>query len=465
MIASGIAHAQALPKKGGNPMLKAIKGKILSQQAAKTAAKGAAGTDERLIGASLYQGDIVTDSTRYIYSGTRYSDVTNIDFNSYQDNFDPSSSIMPLELGDAVHNRLAYDTMYHYSMPGSGSSLVLDIILSKAYDTDNRAVMMNFQGFDAGLPAMQQRYYITYAGTGTDIGQAVLLNDTSELFTGMFDTAQVFTVQYNAGAQREQDSLYQAGAAGYNLTTYTYTTEGLISSVLFSTSPDGVTYVPQNRSSYTYDESNRLVRDLEEVYADTEWQPSYLDSFSYTGTSPLYTHNISYAYTAGDWTPDYQFDAVLHTGFTAYDTAFVLQDWGEGILEPTLMLTFKYNTNEHLTNMYFYFADGEGGYMEDPIIDLRYFYGPIVPVSVPEVAVSAPAVKLYPNPATSHIFVEAAGKVNVSVYNLSGQLLLQQSSAAQNGGVQLNIANLPAGTYVADVQTEKGNSKVKFVKQ
>lgn len=462
MIASGAAYAQALPQKGGNPKFKTVKGKILNQQMAKTAAKGTAGVNERLIGASTYQGDIMGDSATYVYSGTRYAAVNNMDLGSYQEQYNPAANDAPFELGNSITNYLAYDTMRYYANEGSG--LALGLIVTKQYDTDDRLTRLNVLDFNAGVVNDQRRYAVSYEGTGTDIKQTVMLQDTSALFSGLFDTVGVMSVAYQSAGRRDKDSFRSYLDMEYQRATYAYTASGRIASLLYSSSSDGVTFTPDSRVTYTYDGSDRLVAGLEEFYDGTAWQPDYVDSFGYTGSSALYTYNKTYFSDGTSWIPVFQWDGILNPTFTAFDTAYVMQDLGFGI-QPLMQLVFKYNTNEHLTNLDLYFADTAGGYAEDPIAEIRYFYGPIDPVSVATAPAQQVPVKLYPNPATSHVFVEAEGQVSVSVYNLSGQLLIQQNGMAQNGSLQLNIANLPAGTYLADVQTEKGSSKVKFLKQ
>ena len=63
---------------------------------------------------------------------------------------------------------------------------------------------------------------------------------------------------------------------------------------------------------------------------------------------------------------------------------------------------------------------------------------------------------LYPNPATNMLGVRLEGKatsaINVTVYNIFGQAVLQTTQILQNGECRLNIASFPAGKYLVQIQ-------------
>ena len=70
--------------------------------------------------------------------------------------------------------------------------------------------------------------------------------------------------------------------------------------------------------------------------------------------------------------------------------------------------------------------------------------------------------RLYPVPAREEVTVSAEGLQQVTVYHLTGQVVLRQ--AASSHQVTLSIANLPQGTYFVEIQTEKGNLTEKLLK-
>lgn len=66
-------------------------------------------------------------------------------------------------------------------------------------------------------------------------------------------------------------------------------------------------------------------------------------------------------------------------------------------------------------------------------------------VSVPELLIEH--VKIWPNPATDHLFVENGHEVSrLELYNISGQQVINQPLNADR---MVNLNNLPSGAYVA----------------
>ena len=80
-----------------------------------------------------------------------------------------------------------------------------------------------------------------------------------------------------------------------------------------------------------------------------------------------------------------------------------------------------------------------------------------------------PSVKVYPNPANDKITIEfdktnALSNTNVFIYDLQGQLLIQQPIIQQK--TELNIDDLAKGMYIVKVKNSNNNTSVsKFVKE
>ena len=72
------------------------------------------------------------------------------------------------------------------------------------------------------------------------------------------------------------------------------------------------------------------------------------------------------------------------------------------------------------------------------------------------------SVRLYPNPASSQLTVEAAGMTKVSIYNLVGQCLME--GKAKDGTASLDLNGLQNGIYLVKVSTQKGSVIEKVVK-
>lgn len=81
--------------------------------------------------------------------------------------------------------------------------------------------------------------------------------------------------------------------------------------------------------------------------------------------------------------------------------------------------------------------------------------------SVPNVAV--PEVKVYPNPASDAITVENLQDGQVTIVNMNGTVVLQQTITGTNA--EININRLPTGVYVLKTVNKTGITTRKFVKE
>ena len=89
---------------------------------------------------------------------------------------------------------------------------------------------------------------------------------------------------------------------------------------------------------------------------------------------------------------------------------------------------------------------------------------PEEPVEVKKYDERLDRIRLYPNPATDRITIESAEDLpidGVAITNLEGQFLGVQLFYSTT--VYLNISHLPAGTYIAHINTASGNTERKFV--
>ena len=71
------------------------------------------------------------------------------------------------------------------------------------------------------------------------------------------------------------------------------------------------------------------------------------------------------------------------------------------------------------------------------------------------------AIKVYPNPASSQLQVEADGMQRVSIYNALGQCVISEKLAKDE--TQLDFSDLPNGLYLLKVETKNGVASRRFV--
>jgi hypothetical protein len=85
------------------------------------------------------------------------------------------------------------------------------------------------------------------------------------------------------------------------------------------------------------------------------------------------------------------------------------------------------------------------------------------PTSIGSVGTSANSI--FPNPAADAVTVRNANAISgISVYSVTGALVLSKAISGQNS-VNLNVASLPAGSYIVRVATAAGITTQRFIKK
>lgn len=72
---------------------------------------------------------------------------------------------------------------------------------------------------------------------------------------------------------------------------------------------------------------------------------------------------------------------------------------------------------------------------------------------------------IYPNPASSLLNVESGSQITITVYDLSGHIVLSPVVADEKAAIDVNM--LPRGLYIVGIidNTSGQGSKLKFVKR
>ena len=75
------------------------------------------------------------------------------------------------------------------------------------------------------------------------------------------------------------------------------------------------------------------------------------------------------------------------------------------------------------------------------------------------------SIQVYPNPVQAELKVQTSNKeiVNqLSIYGLDGKLIKTYNPKSNNPAI--DVSQLPKGTYLIEVQTPKGKTNKKFIK-
>jgi hypothetical protein len=106
-------------------------------------------------------------------------------------------------------------------------------------------------------------------------------------------------------------------------------------------------------------------------------------------------------------------------------------------------------------------TDGEGGFFGTP----KFIAQPLVNAN--DLTVQKIDFNLAPNPATQTVWLSFSqpitGSAQVRMYNIAGQLLLEQVMVNGQERLQMEVASLPKGIYVVQVETESGVGVRKLV--
>lgn len=131
-----------------------------------------------------------------------------------------------------------------------------------------------------------------------------------------------------------------------------------------------------------------------------------------------------------------------------------------GATTPEILVRFG-NTNTAMINAQ---ENGSNG-CKSPLKTL-----PVSLVNTGIISAQAYQLKLYPNPAQHSLFVNLPGldantAVNVTVYNVLGQNLIQESQRYANAAIEIHTDKLANGVYVVRVEVEGKVFTRNFVKQ
>jgi len=92
----------------------------------------------------------------------------------------------------------------------------------------------------------------------------------------------------------------------------------------------------------------------------------------------------------------------------------------------------------------------------------NYSHIPGIPTSIKEVNIKND-VKLYPNPSSNNLTIEASQSAVIEITNIQGQLV--NTITATGNKTNLDVSALPCGVYLIKLITANGAEVRKFVKE
>ena len=421
---------------------------MLARNPAITAAKTTA-VKERVIAQVFYMANTIQDSTRFIYNSSNHNG-SKFDYSSFQYpygfGYDGTTAIdnvngfhhKPYVLADVVLDFNSY----------SGSFGLVEQTIS-TYDANNNITVYNDTFLDG---SNNSQYYVANYNAQNNI-----VNVTNfQPINNVYDSFNKTFYRYYQN-QLVADSTYSGGTNSFTLYSrndYTYDNAGNLTLLVNSMYNGTTTATPQGRFINTYTASNQLNTSEDDQYNGNQWQLNTKDVFGYTSGVSFYTYyKETNSYSA---IPDIINYHVSSSGVP--DSLYGSIDTNGPAAVPFKVI-ITYNSFNDPVNFKEYFGSGSFFYPV-PQQENRYYYETYNPAAVKNVTATADNVKVYPNPATTTLYISGTdgtkGGVLVSLTNTLGQLLMTQTS--NSTGVQsVNIAALKPGMYTLSVSDVAGN--------
>jgi hypothetical protein len=292
---------------------------------------------------------------------------------------------------------------------------------------------------------------------------------------------------YNANSQLTMDIYAQLNATT-NLVTnqyedlYTYDSNGnntIMTTYSFDTNSN--TWVTYSKDVYSYDGNNYETSDVYYTWDATTstWVNNSTDTYAYDQYGDL----ISDVYTTWDavWVNSsesiYAYDnngnetSVTDSNWSTSTSLWVAADMDVYTVntiytydELTVPQWFYYEMpfyNELTNDLGYTYQAGVAVYSTNA---LYYYSSPTVTgvISVANDNTSSTSVTISPNPTADFVqirWTDNTPSLNLSIYNVGGQLVLQQTL---NNNALVSVANLPAGLYIYNLSN---GAKGKIIKE
>ncbi len=424
-----------------NKLLEQLLHQQMNQSAFKT-------TDlkERVIGEADYYIDSgkrsFRDTTIFKYSGMRGSEYNYNGFvyDSPTPVFDNEEPVIitPYSTGEQL---VMCDTELYQSIGA----------VYTPYDKNNNALTYTYE---IGAP---YSFYINAFDASNRISVVSALNTPSA------DTFSKRYFKYNTSGQLIEDSLYTTIISTHleQKYLYSYDASGNITAAVGYTNglPSG-TWTVQRYDSMTYYSDNKLKTF---IATDSHGELLENDTLSYIpgNNYPSYIASYGWDNDSGKWSIGDIY--TYHFNSNGLPDTVKLQSWD---VNDTLGISF-------LTQQFILYYDS----LNNPILckdlpdsnaygsiisESYYYYGNYTTTNVSLSSRQIDSIKIYPNPATSQIYINLASaakntQVFVNLINANGQLIRTESVPTNSQTWQMSITDLTPGTYFISISDGAGN--------
>lgn len=430
----------------------------LGRNSGVQALKGTA-AGERLIAYSWYDRSnnqyVLRDTTRMKYSGSRTSH-----FNSYLlrywfnylQNFAPGGTYR-----DISDMEVAADSFITYQ-PGVGTDY-----RAVTYAFDNRIAGYEAKpGYLSSYHSTRERNWYNVAGY---IHTALSMGRTTA--NSPWDSLYMRKLTYTSSGLIASDSGYTPSPSGWepsSVQQYVHDLQGnLIMRLILQ--KNGTAWEAQYRETYGYDALSRPVARITEMGSGGMLQPSYLDSFFYSGTNPMFHKMITHNWDPIlKWEKSYMQVRHFNSALLVDTSTSYLWEGSFAIWRIAAFTTIHYNTRNNPTRLEIFPASIS---LSGPDNFYNYYYEPYNPADVG--TIGNQHISIFPNPATDNLGMSMPELKNVpkriSITDITGKMLLSEQIPPGNEVEQIDISGIAPGAYMIQVATSKGNAQEKFIKK
>ncbi len=362
------------------------------------------------------------------WKGSIYNFEPKFDLFDFNFEFDPFATFIP------------YDSYLFYKFPSNSPSIIGS----------------NFQTFTNGLlteliELSGMKYKYEYDASGNQFLKNTFYSNGS---SGWIQTGAM-TQDFDQFGNILVRTYYQTDTTGPKL------------------SVDSMTYIPgtfllSSQTSFQYDLNTNTVspwRKNEMTYLGSEIQE--IDYFFSNGIGGLnFKYRYVYSYS-GNTLSNYKRlevvngipDSTVYFEKTfQYNGMNQLTKWEKTKSNDTTLSssTFEYDADGFMIKNSYFLGNSTTPNNLQLTRELRYSFANTANI----VELIEAKVIVFPNPTTDFLTITTEGYIkSLAVYNMNGQLLLQQNVN------EINVRHLPAGNYVLKGETNKGVFTEKFVKR